>query len=178
MDLLAALADEPRMRVFSAVLLGAEGTDEVASRARLRDRDALAALAVLESVGLVGRDGDVWTARPDAIRAAVVASRRSPAPRTYVGQRTGDARTAAVLRTFMPDGRLEQVPAARAKRLVVLDHLARAFEPGVRYPERDVNAMLSAFHDDYAALRRYLVDEEFLAREGGTYWRIGGTVDV
>jgi hypothetical protein len=38
--------------------------------------------------------------------------------------------------------------------------------------------MLGAFHDDYAALRRYLVDEEFLSREGGSYWRTGGSVDV
>jgi hypothetical protein len=38
--------------------------------------------------------------------------------------------------------------------------------------------MLSAFHPDYAALRRYLVDESLLAREGGTYWRVGGTVEV
>ena len=38
--------------------------------------------------------------------------------------------------------------------------------------------MLSAFHPDYAALRRGLVDEGFLARDGGIYWRIGGTVEV
>ena len=70
------------------------------------------------------------------------------------------------------------MPAARSKRLVVLDHVARTFEPGVRYPERDVNAMLGAFFDDYAALRRYLVDEGFLARDAGTYWRIGGSVEI
>ena len=33
-------------------------------------------------------------------------------------------------------------------------------------------------YDDYAALRRYLVDEGFLTREGGIYWRSGGTVEV
>jgi hypothetical protein len=37
---------------------------------------------------------------------------------------------------------------------------------------------LRAFYDDYVALRRYLVDEGFLAREGGIYWRSGGTVEV
>jgi hypothetical protein len=78
----------------------------------------------------------------------------------------------------MPDGRLDRIPSARAKRLVVLDHVVRVFEPGVRYAERDVNTMLAAFHPDYAALRRYLVDEMLLAREQGTYWRIGGPVEV
>ena len=78
----------------------------------------------------------------------------------------------------MPAGRLEQIPASRSKRLVVLDQLATVFEPGVRYPERDVNAMLAAFHEDVAALRRSLVDEGYLSRADSVYWRIGGTVEV
>jgi len=47
----------------------------------------------------------------------------------------------------------------------------------VRYPERQVNAMLRAWYPDYAALRRYLVDEHLLAREAGEYWRAGGWAD-
>ncbi len=61
---------------------------------------------------------------------------------------------------------------------MVLDHVARVFEPGVRYPEREVDAILRAFHPDHAALRRYLVDEGFLSRENGEYWRTGGTVVI
>lgn len=74
------------------------------------------------------------------------------------------------------DGRLAVVPTRRAKRLVVLDHIAQRFEPGRRYTEPEVNEVLTGFHDDYAALRRYLVDERFLQREAGVYWRTGGTV--
>ena len=58
------------------------------------------------------------------------------------------------------------------------DHIARVFEPGVRYPESEVNAFLRAFHPDYAMVRRYLVDEQFLSRDHGIYWRIGGSVDL
>jgi hypothetical protein len=83
-----------------------------------------------------------------------------------------------VLGRFMPDGRIDQMPARRSRRLVVLDHVSRAFEPGRRYAESDVDVVLRAFFDDYVALRRYLVDEGFLAREGGHYWRSGGTVEV
>ncbi len=78
----------------------------------------------------------------------------------------------------MRDGRLTSIPAHRAKRLVVLDHLVRVFEPGVRYPEREVNALLAVWHPDTAALRRYLVDEGLLSRDAGVYWRSGGTVEV
>jgi hypothetical protein len=83
-----------------------------------------------------------------------------------------------VLRRFLVDGRLVAIPAQRGKRLVVLDYLAALFEPGVRYTEAEVNQALRAYHPDYAALRRYLVDEEFMRRDQGVYWRTGGTVDV
>ncbi len=83
-----------------------------------------------------------------------------------------------VIGRFMPGGRIAQMPAKRSRRLVVLDHVAQAFEPGRRYAEPDVDVVLRAFYLDVAALRRYLVDEGFLAREAGEYWRSGGTVDL
>jgi len=41
-----------------------------------------------------------------------------------------------------------------------------------------VNATIEGFHPDYATLRRYLVDEGFLNREAGIYWRSGGTFPI
>jgi len=83
-----------------------------------------------------------------------------------------------VIERFMPNGRLEQMPAKRSRRLVVLDQVARTFEPGHRYPEREVNDVLRTFWPDYAALRRYLVDEWFLDRADCVYGRAGGTVET
>ncbi len=80
------------------------------------------------------------------------------------------------LRVFVRDGTVESLPVKRSRRLEFLNEVAQAFEPGVRYPEREVNRRLAAIHSDYAALRRYLVDEQLLDRAGGEYWRIGGSV--
>ena len=80
------------------------------------------------------------------------------------------------LRVFLRDGMIESIPAKRSKRLLLLAEVAQAFEPGVRYSEREVNHVLGALHPDYAALRRYLVDEQLMDRVGGEYWRIGGPV--
>jgi hypothetical protein len=85
---------------------------------------------------------------------------------------------ARVLAPFLRGGRLVSIPARAGRRRVLLDFLAGQFEPGRRYPEAEVNRMLGRFHDDYAALRRYLVDGEFLDRGDGFYWRAGGTFDV
>ena len=76
------------------------------------------------------------------------------------------------------EGRLHTIPTKRAKQLVVLDHLAQQFELGRVYPESEVVEILTRFHPDHAALRRYLVDDLFLSREDSHYWRTGGTVEV
>jgi hypothetical protein len=81
-----------------------------------------------------------------------------------------------VLRVFVGNGRLESIPARHARRRHLLDVIAQAFEPGVRYREDRVSAFLGTIHPDYATLRRYLVDEDFLSRADGEYWRSGGTV--
>lgn len=84
-----------------------------------------------------------------------------------------------VLRAFVgADGRLSSIPSKISKRLVVLDHISQDFELGEIYPEPTVNEMLQRHHPDHAALRRYLVEEGFLERRDGTYWRADGTVDL
>jgi hypothetical protein len=80
------------------------------------------------------------------------------------------------LRVFVSKGRIETMPARQSRRRLLLDKIAQGFEPGVRYPEHRVSQFLGAIYADYAALRRYLVDEELLSRAGGEYWRSGGTV--
>ena len=84
----------------------------------------------------------------------------------------------AVLRTFFRDGRLTEIPTKETKRRIVLERIALEFEPGLRYDEREVNVIVGRFFNDYASLRRYLVDERFLDRDHGEYWRSGGRVDV
>jgi len=62
--------------------------------------------------------------------------------------------------------------------LVLLDWLAQDFEPGVRYTEAMVNLIIGQRHPDTAALRRYLVDDGFMSREAGVYWRSGGSTEL
>jgi hypothetical protein len=84
-----------------------------------------------------------------------------------------------VLRTFLKDERLVSIPAKAAKRRVLLEHIVRAFEPGVRLSEREVDGVLRAFYEpDWVSLRRYVIAEGLMGRESGWYWRTGGDVEV
>ncbi len=86
---------------------------------------------------------------------------------------------ARVLENFSDaSGRLIAIPAQRKKRLAVLRWLAEEFQPGRRYPEAEVNRIISRRHPDFATLRRYMVDEELMQRRSGIYWRTGSVPDL
>ncbi|MFE7562129.1 DUF2087 domain-containing protein [Kitasatospora sp. NPDC057500] len=85
-----------------------------------------------------------------------------------------DAAAPAVSALFAPDGRLIAVPRRTARRAQLLDHLARTlFEPDRSYTEPEVNDALRTVHDDFPALRRYLVEGRRLTRaeDGSSYRR-------
>ena len=169
------LADGTRLRVVAALALGAGTLEEVAEVADLPLKDVALAARRLARAGLVHRDGHVLALHTERFGAAARAAAEAvPAPEPL----SDDPAEDAVLSAFVRDGRLVSIPAQHSKRRIVLEHLVRVFEPGVRYPEREVNALLAVWHADVAALRRYLVDEGLLTREAGIYWRSGGRVDV
>jgi hypothetical protein len=75
-------------------------------------------------------------------------------------------------------GRLIAIPVQRKKRLVVLRWLVEDFQPGRMYDESEVNRVIGRRHPDFAALRRYLVDEELMQRRRSVYWRTGTVSNV
>jgi hypothetical protein len=71
-------------------------------------------------------------------------------------------------------GRLTAIPRKAARREQLLTHLTETlFETGRDYTERDINEALLTVHDDFSALRRYLVESGRLTRtkDGSSYRR-------
>jgi hypothetical protein len=172
--LVGLLADDDRRAVVAALTLGATGLDDVARATGLTTDRAGKALSRLVDAGLVvaGEDGALVVLGAAFQRAAREALAR---PRSEEHAAEPDERR-KVLEAFVRDGRITSLPAKGSKRRLLLDWLAQDFEPGQRYPEARVNAILERRYPDAATLRRYLVDEELLDRDAGEYWRIGGTV--
>lgn len=174
------LADDDRRRVTAALILGDVTLADVCHTTGLDTPAASKALARLADTGLVvqGSEGGLHLVtesfRLAARTAAAQARAMGAAESDDFGGVTHDA--AKVLRTFVRDGRITQIPSAQGKRLVLLDWLAQDFEIGRRYSEAMVNLVIGKRHADTAAWRRYLVDHGFMDREDGEYWRSGGTV--
>lgn len=166
------LAEPARLRVLSAVVLGARTPSEVREAAGTSPKETAVALRRLTDGGMVLEDDSdgLRVADPDFFRELTRAARPAdPAD-------GGGNRTDALLRTFVRDGRLRAVPAQFERRRVVLRHMVHgAFRPGVTYTEKQVDATLKAWCEgsttDHVTIRRYLIDLCLLSREdGGPYW--------
>ena len=182
---LGLLAHEARRRVIAALVLGADTIATTVAATGLTEAAVVGAFERLAGAGIVERVPAGPTERGGTLRLVPnvfeEAARRVNvlAPRFDPTEEGATPEQARGLRNFLnDDGGLRQIPAGRAKREPVLDFLAQRFEPGEVYSEKQVNLLLGRFHADTAALRRYLVDEGFMERRDGLYWRAGGTFEV
>lgn len=174
-DYLSICLDPVRLYALGTAAAGAASVDDVATAMDISRRDAVKAVGSLRLVGLLDENGRLQT---DVLRDVGARLPVAPvaAPEMLAGTWSNNER--AVLSTFFSGSRLTEIPSSRRKRLVILERLAQEFEPGVRYDEREVSFTLQLFHPDYASLRRYLVDEGLLTRDGGVYWRTGGRYEA
>lgn len=173
---ISLLANPIRLAVAGAAAAGEPiDADVLAGRLGVPSRKVLEARAALHAAGLLDDDDHLNASVLQRAAAQLPAMPAASPAITESG--SWNAEELQILQRFFSEDRLVEIPATRAKRRVVLERLAQEFDPGVRYPERQVSFMLQLFHPDYAALRRYLVDEGFLTRADGVYWRTGGRFD-
>jgi hypothetical protein len=177
-EILRALADVERLAIAGRLARGDAPAGVLRGELGLPAERVRRHLNRLLSVGLVRLGDDRRTYGLDASILRAAAQEVGPPREAGLALGAANEDEEAVLRAYFRGGALREIPAKEAKRRIVLERIATEFDPGVRYPEADVNEIVHRFHPDHAALRRYLVDEGFLTRDAGTYWRSGGRVDV
>lgn len=76
-----------------------------------------------------------------------------------------------VIAAFFEYGKLKSIPSQRKKERICLEEIAKAFEIGKKYDEKEVNAKIEDFFDDYCTIRRDMISEGIMEREGTEYIR-------
>lgn len=173
--IMKALADESRLAIVKSLLEQSQYVEEIAKRHALAPSTVSFHLKKLEQAGLVSSRKEQYYVVIQAnaplfdttLREIVSAA---PTQKELQDERI-DAYRRKVLDSFFCHGRLEKLPAQHKKRLIVLEQFAATFEPGRRYPEQEVNGLITPIFDDYCTIRRLLVDEGMIRRDGSTYWR-------
>jgi hypothetical protein len=177
-EILRALADPERLAIAGALAQRSRTAAALATDLDLQLTRVRKHLNRLTTTGVARLESDRRTYRLDTETLRWAAEQVGPPRDAGLSLWAASDDEESVLRTFFRDGRLTEIPAKEAKRMIVLERIALEFEPGVRYDEKEVNAIVGRFFNDYASLRRYLIDAGLLAREHGEYWRVGGRVDV
>lgn len=172
-----ALADANRLKIVGLLAHQPYSVEQLAAILHLRPSTVSHHLSKLAEVGLVSAKADsyynMYQLEEETLqKTRLLFSKQDLA--AVVENVDLDAYDRKVVEDYsFPDGRLKTVPAQRKKREAVLRYVVTVFEPGVRYTEKQINEMLSRFHEDTATLRRELVGYGLMQREGGggEYWR-------
>jgi hypothetical protein len=77
-----------------------------------------------------------------------------------------------IIKRYFSEGVLTKFPPKEKQRLVILREISNHLTLDHKYEEQELNQLLKGFYDDYALIRRYLIEYGFLDRktDGSKYW--------
>ena len=169
-----ALADAERLRIVGLLSLGDKRATEIASAIGIHPSEINRHLEQLIVSGVVTEADGTYQLNEKAIEALARGQFAGKRPLYEVNQEEPED-VRKVLKSYLnADGTLKQIPPLGNKLLIILNFIVDGFAFDTNYTEKEVNTILRRFHLDTAALRRYLVDNGLMAREGdgSRYWRV------
>jgi predicted transcriptional regulator len=174
-----AFADTNRLKIVGLLANKPYSVEELASLLNLKPSTVSHHLARLSKVGVVNMRAQSYYSIYEVDQKMLENKSRSLFSRENLSSVASEVDTDAydkkVIKDFTRrDGSLKTIPAQRKKLEAILRYVVNSFEVGKRYSEKQVNDILSRYHEDTATLRRELVGNKFMEREGGggQYWRI------
>lgn len=177
-----ALSDPNRLKIIGLLAQKDLSVEQLAEMLGVGSSTVSHHLSRLSKTGLVSARTESYyniyhlnTGRLESLSKELLAGETLPAVTADINM---DAYDQKVIRNYTnPDGTLKSIPNQMKKLLAVLRYVIKDFQIGKVYSEKEVNAMLEKYHEDYAQLRRELVEFKFMAREGGggSYWLLEQT---
>jgi biotin operon repressor len=172
-----ALADANRLKIIGLLAQQPYSVEQLSAMLELRPPTVSHHLKLLSEAGLVSARAEsyynLYQLEPGVLEQIAHHLAKQDSLPSMAAEVDMEAYDRKVLRdVLMPDGRLKIIPAQRKKREVVLRHILKQFEPGMRYTEKQVNDILARFHEDTATLRREMIAYKMMDRAEGKYWKI------
>lgn len=174
-----ALADANRLKIVGLLAQDEFSVEQLAEMLNLKASTVSHHLSRLSEAGLVSARAEGYyniyrleTKSLEEMAERLLARDTLPEIASDVDM---DAYDRKVIQDYsLPDGRLKTLPSKGKKLEVLLEYIAKSFEHGVDYSEKEVNEILARFHTDVTSLRRDLIEYRFLDRErdGSRYWLV------
>jgi hypothetical protein len=173
LDFFKSMTNKERLKIIGVLATEELTLEEISIRLSLPASTISHHMENLVELGLVRLENQCYRLDTRAVEAMARQTLAHQRQQTKAEDFEGEAYERKVLADFFtPQGKLKSLPAQHKKLLVILHYLVnKEFESGVRYAEKEVNAKLVNYYADTASLRRYMVDNRYLAREKGVYWK-------
>jgi predicted transcriptional regulator len=170
-----ALADSNRLKIIGLLANHSSTVEQLASQLELSSPTVSHHLARLSEAGLVSARAEGYysiysleTGTLEEMSRTLLTRENLPALAAGVDV---DAYDRKIINDFVSsDGKIKAIPAQRKKVDVLLNFIIKSFELDLRYSEKQVNEILKTYFEDFATLRRELIDAKYLARDHGEYW--------
>lgn len=174
--LFKCLADKSRMQILKSLIIEDMYVERLAERLGLTPATISFHLKKLEDAGAVKSYKDQYYTMYSLCREVFmtniidIISEESAYAREQSDRE--EAYRRKVISAFMEYGRIKSIPAQRKKEHILLEEIARAFEYGKEYTEREVNIIIADFYDDFCTLRRDMIGDGLLTRKDGVYRKV------
>jgi len=171
--LLKAIADESRLSILVILNQGDCYTELIASRLNLTPATVNFHLKKLEQAGIVNCSRvyryQFYSLNRDILNQTLLdIIKLEPVD----GLDDESAFRESVIKNFFENGRLKSIPVQVKKRRIILEYITEQLEPDREYTEKEINAVISQYHEDYCTIRRELIGWEYVSRADGIYKRI------
>ena len=173
--LFKCLADKSRLQILRSLLAEDMYVERLAERLDLTPATISFHMKKLEEAGAVRSYKDQYYTMFSITREIFQGSVLELIAAASDGEGEQEKRDAAyrqkVIDSFFEYGRLKPIPAQRKKERICLEEMVKSFEVGRVYEENEVNDILLRFHEDYCTIRRDMISEKLVSREGTRYIR-------
>ncbi len=173
-----ALADPTRIRILFLLKNGPLHGQALAEKLGVSAPTVTHHMAKLRHVALVKEMRDKNTIYFELDRYFLEQGSKALPTSLFEGQPTGEEsmdhnherfKQSVLNNFFTKEGKLQQIPAQRKRKLIIFEYMLDGLTIGQKYPENEINAHILQFHEDYCTIRREFIVNHFMFREQGIY---------
>lgn len=171
-----ALADKSRLMIINNLLEGPMYVELLAERLGISPSTVSFHLKKLEEVKLVRSQKEqyyvVYSLNKEILSVPLSDLIKIVDTEENIQKERENKYKTSVIEAFFQYGKLISIPVQRKKRKIVLDEIAKKFEKGRQYSEKEVNIIIADFNDDFCTIRREMVAFKILDCKDNIYWKL------
>ncbi|MDD4112993.1 MAG: metalloregulator ArsR/SmtB family transcription factor [Herbinix sp.] len=171
--LFKCLSDKSRLQILKTLIHEDMYVELLAQRLNLASSTISFHLKKLEEAGAVTSRKEqyynIYSINEEIFKSSILDIIKEKSSEAELQRRREEDYRKKVIENFFDYGKLKNIPAQRKKRLIILEEIAKAFQPDKEYTEREVNIIIADYHDDFCTLRREMIGENILSRENSIY---------